>query len=139
MRIGKLHLAGSLARLRRRPTTTEAGDDPVFETYEAAARAAFRSGTTIVPSTLGEPRNEGRPSAVIVSSNRPIVSPTATIAELGLPTALPVDGMDEVAQNGRHTRPAQTERDPMLRTPDGVAPVAEDFFDSVIRRVEGRH
>jgi hypothetical protein len=37
----------------------------------------------------------------------------------------------------RRRQPGETAPDFLLRTPTNVAPVADDFFDGIIRRVEG--
>ena len=112
--------------------------------YEEAARAAFRAGTPL-----------DSPDVIPRGSSEPVARPTGVLTEPGVADSTgaastpPTDALEsEVAWAerlaaedrlpGRNRRRADSSApDYLLRTPTSVTPVADDFFDGLIRRVEG--
>jgi hypothetical protein len=100
--------------------------------FEAAAREAYRAGTG---------------HEVAARSSEQGTSPTIEWAPVGRPTELtaraPIDATDP-ARNVTASRTANLPEgsveepgDALFRTRTSVTPVADDFFDGLIRRVEG--
>ncbi len=145
-----------LVRLLRRVTgRIDPGD---ADAYEEAARAAFRAGTLLdapdfVAPGSSRPRGESagpqeHPSGSVFRLTGALTEPGATDSTGAVPVP-PTDALEsEVAWAdrlaaedrlpGRRRRRADSSApDDLLRTPTSVAPVADDFFDGLIRRVEG--
>jgi hypothetical protein len=158
MRDVDIHLADVVARARarlaalvRRPAEAAA--------YEAAVREAFRTGTTLEAPRLLAPAPTARPLAPAPTAESPastsgaarpvtsVFAPTAPaaarpVASVSAPTTSAAEPAREpTAAEGpspRHRRQAgETAPDYLLRAPTGGTAVADDFFDGLIRRVEG--
>jgi hypothetical protein len=126
--------------------------------YEEAAREAFRGGssldalrpvapppTTLPPAspladrpltsvareTTGPKRRPGARRAVEAVS--PATAPIA--ASEAVPAEEPAVSQPPTQRNRR--KAGETAPDHLLRTPTGGTPVVDDFFDGLIRRVEG--
>jgi len=112
-----------------------------------AARSA--SAPTIEPPTAPEPTTpdaaaaaaaeptepDARASAWATPPRLPAEQSAAASGEPpGEPAAEPPDGSPALSSR---RQPGDTAPDFLLRTPPSVAPVADDFFDGLIRRVEG--
>jgi hypothetical protein len=148
----RYHLVRLLSRLTGRIDPGEA------IAYEEAARAAFRTGTLVdsrdfVTRRSSEPRSG--PAGPQEDPSGPVARLTEALTESGAtdstgaastpPTNAPeseVAWAERLAAEdrlpGRNQRQADSSApDYLLRTPTSVAPVADDFFDGLIRRVEG--
>jgi hypothetical protein len=143
-----LSLLGPLLRLLGRLDPRDAA------AYEEAAREAFKAGTpndvrTATPSIDAADlrAREAPPVGSFAPDARPHGPPTTERpASLGSrPTAKPhvsdratAEGpaIDDAAP-APEVRGAVDPTNDLLRTPRSVTPVADDFFDGLIRRVEG--
>lgn len=145
-----------LVRLLRRVTGRIDPGEAVA--YEEAARAAFRKGTLLdAPDFIasgssqpwfGSAGPQGPTSGPVARRTGARAEQGAT-ASTGAASISPADALEsEVAWAerlaaedrlpGRNRRRAGSSTpDDLLRTPTSVAPVADDFFDGLIRRVEG--
>lgn len=145
-----LSLLGPLLRLLGRLDHRNAA------AYEEAARDAFKAATpTAVPPTtpaVNAADSLGpRDAPALVPSGQPAFrqGPTTTRPSGSLgskPTAKP-RGPDSATREGAAIDGGATGRESpeavdattdLLRTPRSVTPVADDFFDGLIRRVEGK-
>jgi hypothetical protein len=143
-----LSLLGPLRRLLGRFDHRDAA------AYEAAAREAFKAATpTGVPTTtpavdaadsLG-PRDA--PSLGPFSQPALRQDPTTTRRSGSLgsqPTAKPrgsgsaTGGRPAIGDGAPEPKSLEAATTDLLRTPSSVTPVADDFFDGLIRRVEGK-
>lgn len=86
--------------------------------YEEATRKAFRAGTSLQSPKLLAPPHVVESPASKLGAARPV-------AFVSAPPAPPAPQAGETAP------------DFLLRTPKSVIPIADDFFDGLIRRVEG--
>jgi hypothetical protein len=144
-----LSILGPLLRLLGRVDPREAA------AYEMAAREAFKAGT---PTDVNSPplsadsgditgSRDARPPGTLAEPAR---LQEATTAKRPKPLrSEPTNGSDRVADTNA-TEPEIEDRSPdltpeagdaatdLLRTPRSVTPVADDFFDGLIRRVEGK-
>jgi hypothetical protein len=113
--------------------------------FDVAARQAYRAalklddGMPLAPApprvrpagppglgTEGEPLDGRDESAAAVAADMPPEPPAAAFGE----------SPERATDAPRRGRPTHTSPDSMLRTPSGVDSIADDFFDSLIRRVE---
>lgn len=69
-----------------------------------------------------------------LSSTGPV---TPTSAPAQAPTELTRHAATDHSQHHLRQLAGETAPDFLLRTPSGVSPIADDFFDGLIRRVEG--
>lgn len=143
-------LPGALRRLLGRADPKEAA------AYEQAAREAFRVGTPTDVPTSASPVDAGdsagsrdaRPPGPLAEPAR-LQDATNVKRPIPLgsePAKKPHGSADAYAKeaaieerlpdlNSRDTVDAATD---LLRTPNSVTPVVDDFFDGLIRRVEGK-
>ena len=66
---------------------------------------------------------------------RPSFVPTTRIATEAVELQLPPTGPESPVRG--HRRVGETAPESLLQTPPGVMTIADDFFDSLTRRVEG--
>jgi len=121
-------LNGLLHRILGRP-------DPADPAFEDAARKAFLAGTLLDAPKAVPPAE---------SMRTPVERPVGSVLGLPLPQvdyarmdSAPVDERttdDPIP--GRGAKKVDRSWPDLLRTPSGVTPVADDFFDGLIRRVE---
>jgi hypothetical protein len=104
------------------------------DAFEAAAREAYRTGTDVDAAT----RAADRPPLASASSalSRPSVQPNRLPADAI--DGAPVDSLDRSMMAPAQMSSAAPS-DMLFRTRSNVAPVSDDFFESLIRRVEGDH
>jgi hypothetical protein len=130
--------------------------------FDAAARDAYRTALKIETAAALAPAAHVPPAADEPASARPVApdaepaavqTTSSTVAE---PTAVdhasrwasppglqdrPVpprrEPDDSIPAQPRRRKRGETAPESMLRTPPDVAPVADDFFDSIMRQVEG--
>ena len=110
--------------------------------YEEATRKAFRAGTSLQsPKLFAPPRvvespglklGAARPGAFISAPPAPPAPPATPAIE---PARQPADV--EPPARGHGGQAGETAPDFLLRTPKSVIPIADDFFDGLIRRIEG--
>ena len=134
---------------------------PAFSSFEEAERAAYRASTTAPGAAAPAPRTppaqdipigmdhpEGWRGAIARPAGQTATTGPETIsaAEARLDEIHPAASSAEsipsttgVEAPGVRTRrrPSDTAPELLLRTPPGAAAVAADFFDALIRRVEG--
>jgi hypothetical protein len=131
------------ALMRRLRTRIHPGEAAAFE---KAAREAFRASMTPEARKPSRPETH-KPFAPVPSSESPgtvsgAVRPAGTVvAPTAPPAATVIESVQEAPAAGppgreprRHA--GDTAPDFLLRTPR-TTPVADDFFDGLIRRVEG--
>ena len=153
-----------LARLLRRPDASGlhllAGlmpgriDPEDAAAYDEAAREAFRAGTTLGALRPFAADASPEPSSSTSGAARPdpwVSAPTASpaaagVARVSAPTPpAPASAGELARERAAAGRPARRPRhqagetapESLLRTPTSVVPIADDFFDSILRRVEG--
>ena len=102
------------------------------DAFEAAAREAYRTGSDVDVATRGGGRAPLAPASSALS--RPSVQPNRLPADA-------IDGAQADTLDRSMMAPAsgsaEAPDDILFRTRSNVAPVSDDFFDSLIRRVEG--
>jgi Beta-lactamase superfamily domain len=103
--------------LASEPTAPDAASATGLEPAAAPATAAEPAAAARTSAWATPPRLPAEQSAAV--GGEPPAAPPA-------PSTLP-----------RRRQPGETAPDFLLRTPTNVAPVADDFFDGLIRRVEG--
>jgi hypothetical protein len=124
-------LAGVVSSLKRRIGVGKASE------FDVAAREAFRAGIVVgAPTRLrSAPQTSPAPRPDML---RPISTALTPMAGVGRPTP---EAPNQPERNPWPTRPPRqagdTAPDFLLRRSEGVAAVADDFFDSLVRRVEG--
>ena len=128
-------IARIIETVRARMSTLPGLDGKEAGAYDEAVRVAYRTDTTIdVPRPMAPPESppfDPRLQRPIRSSSIPTPDPTIRPVDSAEPRAVP-----EVKARGR--RPELGDKAPEgLRTPASVTSVADDFFDGLIRRVEG--
>jgi hypothetical protein len=104
--------------------------------FQEAARESFRTGTTLgarkrlatVPLTESP--------ASLSGAVRPTVSVSAPTAPAVAPAAGP-EREPAVIEGPARRQAGDTAPGFLLRTPTSVTPVADDFFDGLVRSVEG--
>lgn len=144
-------LPHAFGRGRQPPETM--GDRPI-SSFEEAERAAFRSSTAATPGAfagsavatgsvndrpptlMGDPlaRFPAKPEAI-----RATVARSESIPAASPPSAEPIPDPTPADNAGTRTRrqPGETAPESLLRAPSGAVSVADDFFDGLVRRVEG--
>ncbi len=133
---------------------------PEFSSFEEAERAAYRASTTERAATtttaptdaqdipIGIDHPEGLRGAIARPAGpTPATSPeaiSATVARLedvhpasSSAESIPSSTGVEAPGVRSRRRPGDTAPESLLRTPPGAAAVANDFFDALVRRVEG--
>lgn len=118
--------------------------------WEAIVRESFRAGVRLEAPTAPEAGRTAGSSTSPSAAGPPISSvfarraPAAArrVASVSAPTAPAAEPAREPAADGQpelgHLQQAgDTAPEFLLRTPTRVTPVADDFFDGLIRRVEG--
>ena len=125
--------------------------------FDAAARNAYQSALkleTAAPLAPAQPaaRSAGAPTSAPptapVTTPAPVATPASIPARVSAwatppiqpaeQSAAPVGGApEESPAPSRRRQPGDTAPDFPLRTPTSVTRVADDFFDGIIRRVEG--
>ena len=107
--------------------------------YDEAAKEAYLAGTVKdAPKPIGLPvADHSAPSVPAPTGPRhPALAAAPTVAVPRAvspsPTAVP-----EANEAGRPRLGGETAAEPMPRIPASVASIADDFFDGLIRRVEG--
>lgn len=118
--------------------------------WEAIVRESFRAGATLEAPTALEAEPTASTSTSPSAPTRPVSSdfarrgPVAArgVASVSAPTTPAAEPAREPAADVRpellHLQQArETAPEFLLRTPTRVTPVADDFFDGLIRRVEG--
>jgi hypothetical protein len=111
--------------------------------YEEAMRQAFQAGTSPRSRKLPVPARIFESSASTVGAARPVAFvpvPPAPPTSAATPAIEPAGQSEHAkAPSRRHGGQAgETAPDFLLRTPKSVIPIADDFFDGLIRRVEGK-
>ncbi len=137
-----------------------AAKQPAFTSFEEAERAAFRASTTApavsataAPATAQDtPTGTDHPQGLRGATARPAGSAAATSPEAISATVARLEGIQPAASSAEsipsptevevpgvrsRRRPGDTAPESLLRTPPGAAAVADDFFDALVRRVEG--
>jgi hypothetical protein len=106
--------------------------------FDEAAREAFRAGRIPdAPPPLPSATNADSPAARS-DALRPINTVLAPMVRPSRPTPEATDQTDVAPSPTRPRRQAgDTAPDLLLRPSAGVPAVADDFFDSLVRRVEG--
>lgn len=111
--------------------------------FDAAARQAYQAALKLDREMPPAPaprdaRPAEAPTRVPDLPSAPVTTETASL--LNPPPERLVVSLGESPEQTPavpHPRqPGETPPDPLLRTPSSVAPVADDFFDSLVRRVE---
>jgi hypothetical protein len=117
------------------PITTQAGALPV------APIAPISPGSptfVLAPAKHEETAASFPPFAPFERAQpAPLVQPDVARSEESPPEPAPVPSPPEGIAGRRRRRPGETAPESLLRTPDSAASVADDFFDGLIRRVEG--
>lgn len=143
--------APGLGRPNGRTSGAAAWVDPgEAAAWEAIVRESFRAGATLEAPTAPEAGQTASSSTSPSAPARPVSSafalrgPVAArgVASVSAPTTPAAEPAQEPAAEVRPELPhlqqaGETAPEFLLRTPTRVTPVADDFFDGLIRRVEG--
>lgn len=128
-------IARFIESVRARMSTLPGLDGKEAGAYDEAVRVAYRTDTTIdAPRPIAPPESppfDPRLQRPIRSSSMTKPGTTIRPVESAAPPAVP-----EVKARGRRPQIGETAPE-SLRTPASVTSVADDFFDGLIRRVEG--
>jgi hypothetical protein len=132
------HVRARLSALMRRTRTLTRIHPGEAAAFEEAAREAFRASSTLKARTpfVSVPTAESPGSVsgavrAVVTVSAPTAPALATAIEWARePAAAEPPGRKPRRQAG------DTAPDFLLRTPSSVTPVADDFFDGLIRQVE---
>lgn len=159
MRLGGIHIADVIAGARTRaaslvrwppvrelrrpaepPPVAAARIDPEENAaWEAVVREAFQAGPTLGATRATPPAHTPGIARLATSvSARAVRSSSApTRVFTPAPEPAPEPASVEPPELQHRTEAGATAPDHLLRAPTSVASVADDFFDGLIRRVEG--
>ena len=111
--------------------------------FDVAARNAYESALKLEAGAPLSPEPPAAGSSGASTTEPPTVAaPGPTTPDAAEPTAAaeprpPAEPPEEPLAPARRRQPGEAALDFLLRTPTNVAPVADDFFDGLVRRVEG--
>lgn len=145
--------ASALERLAGLMPGVAARIDPAeAAAYEEAAREAFRAATTLETakplapaSTAGSPASTSgavRPVAPVSARTTPTATPATEPAQEPAPATPAAEPAPEPVTAERPARRSRRQAgeialDHLLRPPESVDSAANDFFDGLVRRVQG--